>query len=114
MTIHSGSRFATLFQKALVKNDPAENQYYLLLFTAAMFNIRYISFCCEWCQAPRSGLRFAFIDMLCYTFYVPTLFTGPIMTYDQFDLQVGFKALFKMHVVVKRSVYMRDVRSVSS
>ncbi|KAK2175409.1 hypothetical protein NP493_734g02048 [Ridgeia piscesae] len=69
-------------------------QYYLILYALMTTNIRYTSFCLEQCKwgsegkgekARRRG--FSFIDMLVYIFYLPVLFTGPLMTYDQFLLQ---------------------------
>ena len=73
-------------------------QYFLLIYALSMTNIRYTSFCLEHCHHLRSsegkgrqdkGQGFSFLDMFVYIFYFPVFFSGPLMTYDQFYLQVS-------------------------
>ena len=73
-------------------------QYFLLIYALSMTNIRYTSFCLEHCHHLRSsegkghqgkGQGFSFFDMFVYIFYFPVFFSGPLMTYDQFYLQVS-------------------------
>ncbi|KAK2175408.1 hypothetical protein NP493_734g02018 [Ridgeia piscesae] len=70
--------------------------YYLILYALLHTNTCYTSFCLEQCKHLQEsegkgekarGRGFSFIDMLVYIFYLPVLFSGPLMTYDQFLLQ---------------------------
>ena len=64
-----------------------------------MTNIRITSFCLELVdqrkQFDRTPLtpgerrqKYMLFDLFVYVFYLPLYFTGPIMTFDQFDKQV--------------------------
>ncbi|XP_013416439.1 protein-cysteine N-palmitoyltransferase HHAT [Lingula anatina] len=100
-----------------VDDDVLETKYYLFVFTIAMTNLRYISFCLEKAKSIQfiksqemitgesvqkqkmphredAALRAVaqncnFMDMMTYVFYFPLFFTGPILTYDKFLEQVN-------------------------
>ncbi|CAH1792742.1 unnamed protein product [Owenia fusiformis] len=95
------------WMKELYSDDPYQKQYYLLLFSLAICNLRYISFALIKCQQDgrqiqdgrqnQDGqpddleslwlLKTNFTDLLLYNFYIPLYFTGPILTYDLFQKQ---------------------------
>ncbi|XP_021353486.1 protein-cysteine N-palmitoyltransferase HHAT-like [Mizuhopecten yessoensis] len=90
--------------KALNTHDVDGYKIYLLMFTLALLQLRYTSFCLE--KVKRSNtddshkdinekeeeshltLGYGPIDMLFYVFYFPLFFTGPIMPYTVFSSQI--------------------------
>lgn len=95
-------------------NSDINVQYYLLIFGLSMTNIRYTSFCLEQCHHLQEadgkgqqgkgqqgkGQGFSFLDMLVYIFYFPVFFSGPLMTYDEFYLQVSHRNIVVVIVLV--------------
>ncbi|XP_064600763.1 protein-cysteine N-palmitoyltransferase HHAT-like [Liolophura sinensis] len=88
--------------KVAVPDDPMETKFYLLLFTLALCNLRYTSFCLEKVQRrqfqetrdhdgqlTRTTNQCTFIDLLAYTFYLPLFFHRPLLTYDVFSEQIS-------------------------
>ncbi|CAI9734852.1 Hypothetical predicted protein [Octopus vulgaris] len=75
--------------------------YYFLMIIMSLCNIRYTSFCLEYCdyvkwkkkhvhedgENRRNG--FDFCDLLCYTIYLPLCFSGPLINYDEFHQQIS-------------------------
>ncbi|KAJ8309417.1 hypothetical protein KUTeg_014291 [Tegillarca granosa] len=91
----------TGMMKSLGLFDDEGHFYYLLMFTLALAQLRYTSFCLE-LFSHQEGLDTAgasdkeitlslycslFMDLLFYIFYFPLFFTGPILTYNQFKYQ---------------------------
>ncbi|XP_072121159.1 protein-cysteine N-palmitoyltransferase HHAT isoform X3 [Mobula birostris] len=67
-----------------------ENEYFLLLFCLALCNLRYTSFCLEYCWdrvSPQRCCR-SFCWLLTYVFYYPVFHNGPIICYDDFNKQM--------------------------
>ncbi|XP_072906848.1 protein-cysteine N-palmitoyltransferase HHAT isoform X1 [Hemitrygon akajei] len=67
-----------------------ENEYFLLLFCLALCNLRYTSFCLEYCWdhgSPQRHCR-SFCWLLAYVFYYPVFHNGPIICYDDFNKQM--------------------------
>ncbi|XP_060068989.1 protein-cysteine N-palmitoyltransferase HHAT-like isoform X2 [Ylistrum balloti] len=94
------------WMKALNTHDIDGYKIYLLMFTLALLQLRYTSFCLE--KVKRSNtqtdtnntdligehekshitLRYGPVDMVFYVFYFPLFFTGPIMSYGVFSSQI--------------------------
>ena len=85
------------FQKQMSHQDYNwEKTFLLLIYATSMTNLRYISFCSEWCEyrkKPESErkekMNFSLLAMFHYCTYLPTCFTGPMCTYYHFYKQVS-------------------------
>lgn len=97
----------------LNQDDIDGYKIYLLMFTLALLQLRYTSFCLDKVRQGADGqkgddggrdsrtdkdgekdkeeemvLGFGLTDMIFYVFYVPLFFTGPIISYTVFSCQV--------------------------
>ncbi|XP_067681277.1 protein-cysteine N-palmitoyltransferase HHAT-like [Haliotis asinina] len=84
-----------------IPSDPTDSGYYFFIFVLALVVLRYTSFCLErskYVQArannshrqnPKEDNCFSIPDLLLYIFYLPIFFTGPLLTYDQFKVQIS-------------------------
>ncbi|XP_041353207.1 protein-cysteine N-palmitoyltransferase HHAT-like [Gigantopelta aegis] len=76
-----------------IQEDTQERAVYLFLFELALVNLRYTSFCLEKCKSSSSLKKtpdcYGMLDMLLYVFYIPLFFTGPLLTYDKFVIQIN-------------------------
>lgn len=91
------------WMKALNANDIEGYKIYLLMFTLALLQLRYTSFCLEKVKRSNttqtnkeerdevSHISFGYrpLDMLFYVFYFPLFFTGPIMSFTVFSSQLS-------------------------
>jgi protein-cysteine N-palmitoyltransferase HHAT len=62
--------------------DLSDDDFYLMLISVSWIQLRCISYCLE---IIRSRAEIQFIDLLSYCFYLPLLFLGPVILYDDFD-----------------------------
>ncbi|XP_078000729.1 protein-cysteine N-palmitoyltransferase HHAT-like [Glandiceps talaboti] len=72
--------------------EERDDQYYLMVFTLAMANLRFLSFALEYCKLPSPGEKtngIGLVDYLVYAFYLPLFFCGPVLTFDKFYNQIN-------------------------
>ncbi|XP_014672519.1 PREDICTED: protein-cysteine N-palmitoyltransferase HHAT-like isoform X2 [Priapulus caudatus] len=75
-------------QKAYMKFQ-SEEHFYQLLFTTAMMNLRYTSVSIEYSKRPQPTSRLKdMLSFFAYCFYLPLFFTGPLLTYDLYEIQM--------------------------
>lgn len=80
-----------------------EIRYYFLMMILSLANLRYTGFCLERCNWMKESqekitvrssneehrMKFGFIDLLCYTTYLPLCFSGPLINYNEFKEQIN-------------------------
>ncbi|MFT7805572.1 protein-cysteine N-palmitoyltransferase HHAT [Arapaima gigas] len=67
-----------------------EAEYYLLVFSVAICNLRSVSYGLDHCSSPLLSSSTARLGWLvAYTFYHPLFYNGPIVTFKDFAQQMG-------------------------
>ncbi|XP_064622425.1 protein-cysteine N-palmitoyltransferase HHAT-like isoform X2 [Lineus longissimus] len=102
--------FKTFFPDDARSGNASFVRFHLLLFSTAMFDMRLASFCLERCNKKDGDSGYSFIDMLAYVFYLPLMYTGPILTYEKFRMQVSsFRPWTKEDVINITKKFIQQV-----
>ncbi|XP_033121048.1 protein-cysteine N-palmitoyltransferase HHAT-like isoform X2 [Anneissia japonica] len=71
----------------------SEFDYHMTIFSVALCNLRFLSFCLDYCSHfSDDSTRFGVLDFLLYIFYLPLFFSGPLMSYKDFHNQIEKKS----------------------
>ncbi|XP_045497981.1 protein-cysteine N-palmitoyltransferase Rasp [Colias croceus] len=84
---YNSLKYKFFFWRFLDHRDLQDEEVYLILFCMAWIELRCISYSIDFMdnKEKTSMTTKDFIDMLCYVLYLPLLYTGPIVIYEEFN-----------------------------
>ncbi|XP_072942628.1 protein-cysteine N-palmitoyltransferase Rasp [Epargyreus clarus] len=88
---YNSLKYKYFFWNFLDHDDMQDEEVYLILFSVAWIELRCISYCIDFIDKQSSWKKYSnltfqdVINMFSYVLYLPLLYTGPIILYEEFE-----------------------------
>lgn len=101
---YNSLKYKNFFWTFLDHKNLQDEEVYLILFCMAWIELRCISFSIDYIEKEKDGMKIQdLINFLSYVLYLPVLYMGPIILYEEFE---------KSYKVRNNSIYPRVIKFV--